>query len=282
MKPVVLPMLHLLVLCLLGMRKNSDRFARYIGLRAAAYSQHSLEFVRENFDEPRDQLVPVVENPLSAAAARQFSVTRDKVSDDLDILTVEQRLEIDRVEIAAFFGEIHVLVENIGDAATHASCEIPAAGAEHQHQPVRHVLAAVVADPLDDRSGSGVANREAFSGNSVEERFAARGAVKCNIADQDIFFGSKGGTLGWIHDDAAAGKALTHIVVGLAFESDRDSVGQKCSQTLSGRAVQVDSECLVWKSVRAVAACHLSTQHGSDRAMNVAYRQIDFKRTQTQ
>ena len=90
MKPVVLPMLHLLVLCLLGMRKNSDRFARYIGLRAAADSQHSLEFVRENFDEPRDQLVPVVENPLSAAAARQFSVTRDQVSDDLDILTVGQ------------------------------------------------------------------------------------------------------------------------------------------------------------------------------------------------
>src|ERR1700721_2391875 len=173
MKPVVLPMLNLLFLCLFGMRKNNDPFAWYIGLRAAADSQHSLEFVRENFDEPGDQLVPVVENPLSAAAARQFSVTRDQVSNDLDILAVEQRLEIDRVEIAAFFGEIHVLVENIGDATTHAGCEIPAAAAEHHDQPVRHVLAAVVADPLDDRRGSGVANREAFSGNSVQERFAA-------------------------------------------------------------------------------------------------------------
>ena len=218
-------------------------------------------------------VVPVVENPLRAAAAGQVEVARDQISDDLHILRVEQRLEIDRGQIAALLGEIAALVEHVGDAAAHAGGEIAAAGAEHEHQAVGHVLAAVVADAFDDRGRAGVANREALAGDAVEERFAAGRAVESNVADQDIFFRSKAGSARRIDDDAAAGEAFADVVVGLAFERERDALGEKRAEALSGRAGELNADRVVGQSGGAVAARDLAAQHGADGAMHVANRQ---------
>src|SRR5438552_6309169 len=140
MNPVVLPMLHLL--CRL---QDGDGLAWDIRLLSAADSQHSLELMWENLDEARNHLLPVVENPPGAAAAGQIQVARDQISDELHVLLIEQRFEIDRVQIAALLGEISTFVKNVGDTAAHAGSKIPATGAEHDHQPVRHVFAAMVA-----------------------------------------------------------------------------------------------------------------------------------------
>src|SRR5271169_6785645 len=110
----------------------------------------------------------------------------DEIPDELNIPLIEQRLEIDGVEIAALLGEISTLVKNVGDTTAHASSKIPAAGAKHQHQAVRHVLAAVVANALDDGGRARIADSKALAGDSVEECFAARGAVKGDVADDDV------------------------------------------------------------------------------------------------
>src|SRR5260370_31812836 len=99
MKPVVLPMLDLLLLNLLGLNQfgfgeNRDGLVWDVGLLAAGRSQHSLEFVREYFDEARKHLVPVVENPFCAGAGSQFKVAQQEISDDLHIRLLEQRLQI--------------------------------------------------------------------------------------------------------------------------------------------------------------------------------------------
>ena len=46
--------------------------------------------------------------------------------------------------------EAAVLVEHVGDAAAHAGGEVAAGPAEHDDAAAGHVLAAVVADALDD------------------------------------------------------------------------------------------------------------------------------------
>src|SRR5579864_4971993 len=104
MKPVVLPMLHLLC----GLH-HGDGLAWDICLLTAADSQHSLEFVREDLDEARNHILPIVEYPLCAAAAGQIQVARDQISDELHILLIEDRFEIDGVQIAALLGEISTL-----------------------------------------------------------------------------------------------------------------------------------------------------------------------------
>ena len=62
---------------------------------------------------------------------------------------VGERFEADHAHVAAL-GEVAVLVEHVGDAAAHAGREVAPGRPEHDDAPAGHVLAAVVADALDD------------------------------------------------------------------------------------------------------------------------------------
>src|ERR1017187_1088409 len=277
MKPVVLPMLHLL-----GGLQNRYGLVRNVSLLAAAHAQYPFEFVREDFDESRVHVVPVIENPLGATAASQVHVTINEIADNLHVLNFKQRFEVDGIEVAAFLSEIHALVENIGDAAAHASGEISATGAEHQHQPVCHVLAAVVANPLNDRGRPGIADRKTFAGDAVKEGFAAGCTIESHVADQDVLFGSKPRVLRRIDNDATAGKTFPNVVVGVAVERECDSLGKERTEALARRTHEMDANCVVGQPGRAVAPRDFTTQYGPDRAMHIAYRQIDFDISQAE
>src|SRR5579863_410089 len=259
MKPVVLPMLHLLGLWGLGalkpsLNKHCEGRARNIRLLTSAHAQHAFEFVRENLDEPRNHVVPVVENPLGTATGSQLRVAQQEIFDDHHIGLVEQGLQIDGLQVTSPLGKVSALVEDVGHTAAHAGCEISATGAEHQHDAVGHVLASVVANALDHRSRSGVTNGKALARYSVEKRFAARGAVESNIADDDIFFRRESGGARRKHDEPAAGETLANVVVGLALKRKRDPPGKKRAQTLPRRALEVNADRVVEQSSRAVTA----------------------------
>src|ERR1700728_2141460 len=181
MKPVVLPMLNLPILHLLlrhaFSRQHTQALAWNISLPVAADSQHSLELVWKNFDKARPHRRPAIENPLRARAAGQFQMTRDQTSYDLRILRFYHGLKIDRVEIATLFCKVQMLIKDICDAAAHAGCEIPPARSQNQHQPLRHVLTAVIANALDDCGRSRVANRKSFPRHSIEKSLSAGRAV---------------------------------------------------------------------------------------------------------
>src|SRR5579864_4888446 len=126
MNPVGLPMLHLLPLQL-TLRENGHRLAWDVGPRTPVHSQYPLEFVRKHFDEARNRFPPVAENPPCTRTSGQLHVPRDQIVDNLQILLLEQRLQVDGLKVTAFLGEIRALIENIRDAAAHARREIPAA-----------------------------------------------------------------------------------------------------------------------------------------------------------
>ena len=75
------------------------------------------------------------------------------------------------------------LVEHVGDAAAHAGGEVAPGRAEHDDAAAGHVLAAVVADALDDGAGARVAHREALAREAAEERPAGGRAVEHGVAD---------------------------------------------------------------------------------------------------
>src|ERR1700690_3935855 len=99
--------------------------------------------------------------------------------------------EIDRLQIAARFGEVPALVENVGDAAAHARGKISAARSKHRNQALGHVFAAVVADSFDHCRRSGVANGKTLARHTVKKRFAAGSAIQGNVANQDVAFRGK-------------------------------------------------------------------------------------------
>ena len=102
------------------------------------------------------------------------------------------QFEIDGVEIAALFGEISVLVENVSYAATHAGGKISSASSKDDDQAPGHVFATMVTYAFDDRGGSRVANRKALARDSVEKCFATGRTVESDVADQNILFGGEG------------------------------------------------------------------------------------------
>ena len=134
----------------------------------------------------------------------------------------------------------------------------------------------MVADSLDHRRRSRIADCKAFARNTVEERFPTGRAVESHVADQNIFFGSKMGSTRWVHDDSAAGKALSNVVVGFAFQRERDTVRQESPQALSRRPRELNSHGVVGQSRGAVAARDFATQQASDGAVYVAHRQVHF------
>src|SRR5581483_3536997 len=122
MKPVVLPMLHLLC-----SSQNRDWFSRDVGPLAATDAQDSLELVREDLDEPRDSVGPIVEDPFGATTAGEFRVARYKIFHHFQIARIMQRLKIDRVQVTTLLGEVAALIVNVGDTTAHAGSEITAA-----------------------------------------------------------------------------------------------------------------------------------------------------------
>jgi len=106
-----LPILHPRMPKIFGLCDGRQRLARNTRLAAAAHSQHSLEFVREDLDEAGKHFGPVIENPLGAAASGKFQMTGDEISYDLRILRAFYRFKVDRAQIASLFREITALIK---------------------------------------------------------------------------------------------------------------------------------------------------------------------------
>ena len=107
----------------------------------------------------------------------------------------------------------------------------------------------MIAQSFHYRSGAGIANREAFPGAAVEKRFAGGGAVQRHVADEDVFFRGERGC-GRIDDEAPAGKAFAHVVVGVAFQFQGHALGQEGPEALAGRAVELEPNRVVGQGPR--------------------------------
>merc|ERR1719217_1168600 len=71
----------------------------------------------------------------------------------------------------------------IVSAAGDARADVDARRSQHEHDAVRHVLAAVVARALDDRLDTGVAHAEAIAGLASGEELSGSGTIETRVAD---------------------------------------------------------------------------------------------------
>ena len=110
-------------------------------------------------------------------------------------------------------------------------------GPQHDHPPAGHVLATVVADALDHRDGAGVAHREALADHAADERLAAGRPVQDHVPGDDLLLGDEAGRTRQRgpHDQPAPRQALAEVVVGVAFQAQRDAAGHEGSEALPGR-----------------------------------------------
>src|SRR5208337_2188119 len=133
-----------------------------------------------------------------------------------------------------------------------------------------HVLAAVVANALDDCGGAGIAYRKPLTGHAVEVRLTAGGAVEADVANQDILLRSKFRGARRIENQFSAGKSFADIVVGLAFQRQRYPTDQKCAKALPGAPRETHANGILGQAWRTIAPRNLTAQHRSHSAVDVS------------
>ncbi len=174
--------------------------------------------------------------------------------------------EINHGKIAAL-GKVTRLIEDVSHATRHAGGKVPPRVADDQHAAARHVFAAVVANPFDNRNGAGIAHREALARHAAEIAFAGDGAVKHRIADDDGFFRNEADLLLRLHDELAAGQALADIVIGLAREFKGDAMRRPGPKALARNAIELHRDRVFRQSRMAIALGHFARKHGARRAV---------------
>ena len=233
-------------------------------------SEHRLVVARHHLGEPRRRCGPVLEQRAADGGAGVLHVPLDEHLQQVDVLAVE-RLEVDHLGVDPLL----VQVEDVRRAAAHAGREVAADATEHDHLPARHVLAAVVADALDDGGGAAVADREPLPHQTPHEDLAVGGAVEQHVAGDDVALRHQRRVRRRADRDPAARQALAEVVVRVADQPQGDAARQERAERLAGRAGQRDVDRAVGQPGATVPPGDLGTEHRADGAVHVAHRELE-------
>src|SRR5260370_17105607 len=83
---------------------------------------------------------------------------------------------------------------------------------------------------------------------------------------------------GRIENELAAGESLTKVIVRGAFERESHALGEECSETLSGRSGEFETDRAVRQALGTIPAGDLAPPHRTPGAMHVADGQLYFDR----
>ena len=172
--------------------------------------------------------------------------------------------------------EIAIQVQHVAHAAGQAGAEIQTGPAEDRHDAAGHVFATVIAHSLDDRSGAGVAHREALAGAAGGEQLAAGGAVQAGVAHDWRVRGDAGGSAGRAQHQASAGHALADVIVGITLQLQVQAAGVPGTEALPGHAGEAGQDRRVSHAGVAVHPGDFAGNPRADAAVAVADRIVEF------
>jgi hypothetical protein len=120
-----------------------------------------------------------------------------------------------------------------------------------------------------------VADAEPFACHAVDVDFAAGGSVESDITDDDVFGSDKGRFGRGVEDNFTAAESFADVVVGIAFEFEGDSLGDKCAEAFSSTTLEVEMNGIFGESVPMFFGDFV-TEDVTDGAVDVADRQGGF------
>ena len=108
-------------------------------------------------------------------------------------------------------------------AATCPAAKLRPVGPRITARPPVMYSHAVVADAFDHRGRAGVAHAEALADDAADEHVAAGRAVEDHVAGDDVLLGDELRGARRPQHERAAREPLAEVVVGVAFEPQRDA-----------------------------------------------------------
>ena len=135
----------------------------------------------------------------------------------------------------------------------------------------------MVTDALHNSGSAGVAHAETLASYAVDERFTSGCTVQGNVANDNVLDAVIGDILGRVNDQLAAGKALAHIVVGIANQFQGQASGDKGTKALAAVPVADHMEGIFRQGVAKLAG-DLAAKNRAERAVGVANFQFNGHR----
>src|SRR5260370_460664 len=139
------------------------------------------------------------------------------------------------------FGECHEIAvkhilgfgtQHISEAAGHARTEIQAERPENDGHAAGHVLASVLADTFHYGKRATVADSETLPAAAGNKKLAGRRALQHGVAGKNVTAPGSSKPRGAGH--GPAGESFADVVVGFALELERNSLGKKSAEALTG------------------------------------------------
>jgi hypothetical protein len=236
--------------------------------------QHPFIVTRHHLHKLRHHLIPICQNCDRFLTLGILGMFLDRTPQLPNLFRIAKSFQAHHLGIAAR-RKITLLVENISNTATHPRREIASSGAEDDDLSACHVFTATIADRFYHCIYTRVTNAEPFACHAVDVDFAAGGSVESDVADDDVFGGDESGFGRGIEDDFTAAESFADVVVGIAFEFECDSFGDKCAEALSGTTLEFQVDGIFRESV-PVFFGDFVTQDGTDGAVDVADREGGF------
>ena len=149
------------------------------------FLQHALVLDGHNLDEVLHVTPPVVEHPARQPGSGIQVMLANQLVQLLAVRAFFHEVDFHHVHVAEVV-EVVAFVPHVGHAAAHARREVAPGLSQHHDAASGHVLAAVVARPLDNGNGPGVAHGEAFAHLPVDVQLAGSGPVKPRVAGYGV------------------------------------------------------------------------------------------------
>src|SRR5262249_6748657 len=220
---------------------------------------------------------PVVEQPPGDRRVGTPLVLLEQLADGGDVVRREL-LEPDELGVAALL-ERAVLVEDIGDAAAHTGGKVPSGPPDHDDDAAGHVLAAVVADALDDGRRARVPYGKPLADEPAEERLARRGAVEDRVAGNHVLLRPECRALRRAEREYTAREPLADVVVRLADQRELDPRREPRAERLAGRTAEREAHG-PRQPGRAMLLRHRVREEPTDRAVAVGNRKVALVRSE--
>mmetsp|Transcript_43738 Transcript_43738/g.106159 ORF Transcript_43738/g.106159 Transcript_43738/m.106159 type:complete len:663 (-) Transcript_43738:1140-3128(-) len=168
--------------------------------------------------------------------------------------------------------ELLLRVVDVCDATAHAGAKVDARLSEAHNAAARHVLAAVVANPLHHRQSTRVAHAEALATFAAEEGLPRGGTIERDVAHHHVVLSDEPrGQLGLVrvHDDLSSRQPLPTTVVRVALDLHRHSLSQREAERLPRVPVEVHMDRAVGQPHAAVPFGNFVGEHGANGAVSV-------------
>src|SRR5439155_16839713 len=102
--------------------------------------------------------------------------------------------------------------------------------------------------------------------------------VESDVADDDVVFGLEERAGRRIDGEAATRETLANVIVGIALQLQRDALGEKRPEALTGRARELGVNRAIGQQIIAPPLGDLVAERRADRAIDVADRLFDRHR----